>query len=461
MTEMKISIAELDRIFQSDDINTQIEFLDELKCEEYDPNIAAHLCSYLQKKDKGLRSALSNFFIQHKCYLVADKLTEFISSDDISLRNIAGEILISYGGFAVDSLIKFLKKTKDAIDLKFAADILAEIHDKKVEQAVLELIKQTDNENVLISYIEALGNNRSVQSVDLLILLYNQNEILKPYIINALGKIGTVKAFNFILQQYNDEDDLVKYMIIESLGDIGNEESFFFLLSELQNVTTPFIPPIVEAVYKLHVRYGFDIPFDEKVKRALLIMLNHKEADYRKVGAKLLDEFDDSEIISEALKHYGTDSEFDGVIYHKLLLNKELVLKHVNNLIKTDTPNLSSLLKLLDEFIQHEPKVIKEIDKIQLHRLIDSISRCLKHTDEIVRLYAVELLFKLDIETAILFLDDEFLNENFWIKIRLTELLEDISHPAVYDFLEKLSEDENEMVSERAKEILFMKKNSN
>lgn len=461
MTEMKISIAELDRIFQSDDINTQIEFLDEIKCEEYDPNIAAHLCSYLQKKDKGLRSALSHFFIQHKCYLVADKLTEFISSDDISLRNIAGEILISYGGFAVDSLIKFLKKTKDAIDLKFAADILAEIHDKKVEQAVLELIKQTDNENVLISYIEALGNNRSVQSVDLLILLYNQNEILKPYIINALGKIGTVKAFNFILQQYNDEDDLVKYMIIESLGDIGNEESFFFLLSELQNVTTPFIPPIVEAVYKLHVRYGFDIPFDEKVKRALLIMLNHKEADYRKVGAKLLDEFDDSEIISEALKHYGTDSEFDGVIYHKLLLNKELVLKHVNNLIKTDTPNLSSLLKLLDEFIQHEPKVIKEIDKIQLHRLIDSISRCLKHTDEIVRLYAVELLFKLDIETAILFLDDEFLNENFWIKIRLTELLEDISHPAVYDFLEKLSEDENEMVSERAKEILFMKKNSN
>lgn len=458
---MKISIAELDRIFQSDDISAQIEFLDGLKCEENDPNVAAHLCSYLQKKDKGLRSALSHFFIQNKCYLVADKLTEFISSDDISLRNIAGEILISYGGFAVDSLIKFLKKTKDSIDLKFAADILAEIHDKKVEKAVLDLIKQTDNENVLISYIEALGNNRSVESVDLLILLYHQKEILKPYIINALGKIGTVKAFDFILHQYNDEDDLVKYMIIESLGDIGSEESFFFLLSELQNVALPFIPPIVEAIYKLHVRYGFDIPFDEKVKRALLIMLNHKEAEYRKVGAKLLDEFDDSEIISEALKHYGVDSEFDGVIYHKLLLNKELVLKHINNLIKTDTPNLSSLLKLLDEFIQHEPKVIKEIDKIQLNRLIDSISRCLKHTNEIVRLYAVELLFKLDIETAILCIDDEFLNENFWIKIRLTELLEDINHPVVYDFLEKLSEDENEMVSERAKEILFIKKNSN
>lgn len=455
---MKVTIADIDRIFQSEDLSYQIDFIDELKCDDYDPKVAAHLCSYLQKKDKGLRSALSHFFIQHKCYLVADKLTEFISSDDISLRNIAGEILISYGEFAVDSLIKFLKKTKDVIDLKFAADILAEIHDKKVEQAVLELIKQTDNENVLISYIEALGNNRSVQSIDLLIHLYNQNEILKPYIINALGKIGTVKAFNFILQQYKDEDDLVKYMIIESLGDIGNEESFFFLISELQDATTPFIPPILEAVYKLHIRFGFDIPFDEKVKRALLIMLNHKESDYRKVGAKLLDEFDDNEIISEALKHYGLDSGFDGVIYHKLLMNKELVLKHINNLIKTDTPNIASLLKLIDEFIQHEPKVLSEIDKIQLHKLIDSVSRCLKHTDEIVRLYAVELLFKLDVDTAILFLDDEFLNENFWIKIRLIELLEELSHPSVFEFLEKLSEDENEMVSERAKEILLIKR---
>lgn len=458
---MNISIADLDKIFQSDDLSSQIEFLDELKCEEYNPDFAVHLCSYLQKKDKGLRNALSHFLIQHKCYLVADKLTEFISSEDISLRNIAGEILISYGGFAVDSLIKFLKRTKDVIDLKFAADILARIHDKKVEQAVLELIDKTDNENILISYIEALGNNRSVQSVDILIKLYNQNEILKPYIIHSLGKIGTVKAFDFILQQYNDEDDLVKYIIIESLGEIGNEESFFFLISELQNAAEPFIPPILEAVYKLHVRYGFDIPFDEKIKRALLIMLNHKESEYRKIGAKLLDEFDDNDIIAEALKHYGIDSEFDGVIYHKLILNKELVLQHITNLIKIETPNLASLLNLIDEFIKHEPDVVKGTASIQLHKLIDSISRCLKHTDELVRLYAVELLFNLDIETALLFLDDEFLNENFWIKIRLTEILEDVSHPAVYEFLEKLSEDENEMVSQRAKEILFIKKNHN
>ncbi|AFH50258.1 Heat domain containing protein [Ignavibacterium album JCM 16511] len=461
MLKTKISTAEIDSIFQSDNINAQIEFLDQLECEEYDPVIAAHLCSYLQKRDKGLRSALSHFFIKRKCYLVADKLTEFIASDDISLRNIAGEILITYGAYAVDSLIKFLKKTKDVIDLKFAADILAEIHDKKVEKAVLELISNTENENVLISYIEALGNNRSVQSVDLLISLYHKSEILKPYIINSLGKIGTVKAFNFIIQRYNDEDDLVKYMIIESLGDIGNEESFFFLLAELQNASLPFIPPIVEAIYKLHVRYGFDVPFDEKIKRALVIMLAHKENDYRKIGAKLLNEFDDCEIIAEALKYYGSDPEYDGIIYHKLIINKDIVLKQISLLIKNDTPNISHLLKLVDEFIQQEPELIKELNEVELHKLMDSISRCLNNSDEMVRLYALELLFKLDADTAIMLIDDEFLNENFWIKLRLTELLEDIDNQNSYSFLEKLAEDENEMVSQRAKEILMVKKNTN
>lgn len=461
MIKTKISIEEINEVFQSEDIRSQIEFLDQIECTEYDPVVAAHLCSFLQKKDKGLRSALTHFFLSHRCYLVADKLTEFISSDDISLRNIAGEILVSYGEFAVDSLVKFLKKTKDVIDLKFGADILAEIHDKKVEKYVLELIQTTDNENVLISYIEALGNNRSVQAVDLLISLYTKSEILKPYIINSLGKIGTIKAFNFILQQYNDEDDLVKFMIIESLGNIGNEDSFYFLIGELQSAKIPFIPPILESLYKLNIRYGLDVPFDEKIKRALLVMLGHKENEYRKIGAKLLNEFDDDEIISEALKHYGHDPEYDDIIYHKLLLNKELVLKQITDLIRNETPNVSGLLKLIDEFIQHEPGFLKDFNEVEFHKLLDAISRCLKHSDEIVRLYAVELLFKMDPDTAILLLDDDFLNENFWIKIRLTELLEEINNPNATSFLEKLTEDENEMVSQRAKEILIIKKNTN
>lgn len=245
------------------------------------------------------------------------------------------------------------------------------------------------------------------------------------------------------------------------MGNIGNEESFFFLLSELQTATLPFIPPILEAIYKLHIRYGLDVPFDEKIKRALLIMLPYKEHEYRKIGAKLLNEFDDSEIIGEALKYYGSDPEYDELIYHKLLINKEIVLKQISVLIRNDAQNIPHLLKLIDEFIQQGNDLVKELKEVELHKLMDSISRCLNHSDELVRLNAIELLFKLDSDIALMLIDDDFLNENFWIKLRLTELLEEIDNPKSLCFLEKLSDDENEMVSQRAKEILEIKKNIN
>lgn len=461
MQKTKISIEQVDEIFQSGDLIAQIEFLDQLECVDYDPIIVTHLCSYLPKANKGLRNALSNFIKARKCYFVADKLTEFISSNDINLRNIAGEILISFGKFAVDSLIKFLKKNKNEFNIKFAADILAVINDKKVEDVVLELINTTEDENILISYIEALGNNRSLQSIDLLISLYNKSQILKPYIISSLGKIGTLKALNFIIQIYNEEDELVKYMIIESLGDIGNEESFFFLLSELQNASLPFVPPILEAIYKLHVRFGFDIPYDEKMKRAILILFSNKENEYRKIGAKLLYEFDDTDIISEALKYYGSDQDYDGIILNKLFNNKLIVLKQISQLLKNEIPNTLHLLKLVYDFIQEEYDLVKELNEIEINKLVDSISRCLSHSDEMVRYYAIELLFKLNVDIALMLISDKFLNENFWIKLRLTELLEEIDHNNSNEILERLSLDENEIVRQRAIELLTIKKKVN
>lgn len=455
---MNITTDDIDKIFKSDDVSSQIEFLDGLVCEDYNPDLAAHLCSYLQKNDKGLRNALKYFFIQHKCYLVADKLTEFISSDDISLRNIAGEILLSYKTFAVDALIKYIRKTKDVINLKFAADILAQIQDKKVVQAALEFIDQTADENVLISYIEALGNNREISAVDKLIQMFNRSDTLKPFIIYALGKIGSNKALNFLLQEYKKGDDLLKFIIIESLGNIGNEDSFFFLISELQNASESVIPPILDAIHKLHIAYGFDIPFDDKMKRALIVLLNHKELEYKRLAVNLVSEYEDEEIIMETLKYYGLDAEYDEVIYSKLLMSKNIVIKQISQLLDLDRENLYSLLKLIEEIIYQFPDIIQELNQVELNKAIDSISRCLNHPDEMVRLTSLELIFNLVPESATLYLDDEILNENFWIKIRLVELLETLTDENSLKFLEKLSEDENEMVSNKAKEILATKK---
>ena len=74
-----------------------------------------------------------------------------------------------------------------------------------------------------------------------------------------------------------------------------------------------------------------------------------------------------------------------------------------------------------------------------------------------VRIAAAELLFRIDTETALLFLDTMISDENFWNRIRLLDMISEMDRPEVIEALEKLSQDSEEMVSDKAKEIALRK----
>jgi hypothetical protein len=272
-----------------------------------------------------------------------------------------------------------------------------------------------------------------------------------------MGKIGTKESFQFVTECYNDNDLLVKYNVLESLGNIGNEDSFFFLIGELQKADESFVQPILESIYKLQLKYGFDLPYDEKIKRALLILLNQKEIEHVKIAIKFLSPYNDQELIYEMLRHFGIDEEVDEIIFNKVLQNIGDMIEIMPNIILSNPANLAHLLSLLNNLLEVNHESFNEVNKFLMHKLIDAISRCLTHSEEMVRLYSVELLFKLDIETALIMLDEEFLNANFWIKLRLIEILENINHKSAIDFLAKMTEDENEMIRQKASEILNIK----
>jgi len=73
----------------------------------------------------------------------------------------------------------------------------------------------------------------------------------------------------------------------------------------------------------------------------------------------------------------------------------------------------------------------------------------------------MELLFLLDTESALLFIDAMIVDENLWNRLRLLEILDNIYSPDVTGFIEKFSNDPEEMVKERAAEILSSKTNNN
>lgn len=454
---MEITNQILKKIVAEEDTDQLGTFLDNLNETSTDSELICELCSTLQIENKGFRNLITQFFISNRFECLPSCIVNYISSKDITLRNLSGEILTQYDKLSIDALINFIQKSDNDFNIKFAADILAMIKDQKVVDALFDLFNKTKNDNIIISCIEGFGNNKTENAINDLKQLYKQKEIFKPYVIEALGKIGTKEAFQFIKECYNDPDMLVKYNVLESLGNIGNEESFFFLIGELQNADESFVQPILESIHKLQLKYGFDLPYDEKIKRALLILLNQREIEYIKIAIKFLSPYNDPELIYEMLRHYGLDEEIDSIIYDKVLLQISDLIEIMPKIILSNPENLSHLLSLLNRLLENNSESLISLNKFLMHKLIDSVSRCLTHNEEMVRLYSVELLFKLDVDTALIMLDEEFLNANFWIKLRLIEILETINHQAAIDFLVKMTEDENEMIRQRAIEILNIK----
>jgi len=454
---MEINNPELKKILKEQDTDQLGTFIENLNVESVDSTLISELCTIMQIDNKSFRNLITQFLLSNRFESLPFCIVNYISSKDITLRNLAGEILTQYEKLSVDALIKFIEKSNNDFDIKFAADILAMIVDERVVEALFNLLKRTKNDNVIISCIEGFGNNRTEKAIDDLKKLYKQKEIFKPYVIEAMGKIGTKESFQFVTDCYNDSDMLVKYNVLESLGNIGNEESFFFLIGELQKADESFVQPILESIYKLQLKYGFDLPYDEKIKRALLILLNQREIEHVKIAIKFLSPYNDQELIYEMLRHFGIDEEVDDIIFNKVQQNIGDMIEIMPNIILSNPANLAHLLFLLNKLLEVNPESFNEVNKFLMHKLIDAVSRCLTHTEEMVRLYSVELLFKLDIETALIMLDEEFLNANFWIKLRLIEILETINHKSVIDFLVKMTEDENEMIRQKAAEILNIK----
>ena len=76
------------------------------------------------------------------------------------------------------------------------------------------------------------------------------------------------------------------------------------------------------------------------------------------------------------------------------------------------------------------------------------------------KISSLEILFTLDLETALMFVDSMVSDENMWNRIRLVELLEQYPIEAIEIPLQKLTKDEDEMVRDRAAFVYNYKTNN-
>ncbi len=460
MSQVENFLEQQLELLKSEDPTTRSSAAEALMSEELSENAVEALCMLVTDHDKGVRNSADLTLSINSSSIIPKYLVKYVSSDDISVRNLAGEILLKIGANAVEAMLDYLDKGNDD-DKKFIIDILGLIGEPVASDKINDIFKVNKNDNVILACIEALGNLKSEESVDFMIHIYPKNELYRPTIIESLGKIGSKRAVQFITERFQYEDELTKFSMIESLGLIGDEETFFFLLSELSNTEGPLVWVILNSIYQLKEKYNFDIPFDDKMKKAILDTIYEADSEFQKAAAYLIIPFDDEEVINAVLTIYGNNFELDDIIKPKFIGRPLVTFNTLPALLNKIPENLRSLLELLKEMIVFENIDCKGIlSPLQLRNLTEAISRCLDDPDEEARKLAAELLFILDENVALLFLDKMIDDDNMWNRLKLIELL-DGTRSAEADFaLQKLANDPEEMISERAQYVISQRESS-
>ncbi len=445
---------------KSDDPAERCAAIEVMMSEGIPEQLTETVCGMITDPDKGVRNAVDLALTFNGSKTIAENLVKYVSSSEISVRNLAGEILLKIGVESVDAMLGYLNSGDDD-DKKFIIDLLGLIGDRKASPEILSQLKTAVNSNNILACVEALGNLGSEESLDLLLEVYEKDELFKPMVIEALGKIGSKAALDFITEKYKTEDELTRFSIIESMGLIGSEETFYFLISELQKMEGVLIWPVIGSISVLKEKYELEIPFDDRMKNAILYTLSEAEPKYKKVAAGLIESFNDEEIISAGLKIFGDDMELDGILEPKFYECGNIIFPMISDLINKNAPNTKNLLQLIYSTLQNTGDgIIKMLPPLQQRNMCDSLAKGLDNPDEEIRRLSMELLFSLDIEAALLFVDKMISDDNMWNKLKLLELLDNISHPKSDEALTKLATDSEEMISERAQFIISQRLSS-
>jgi HEAT repeat protein len=315
----------------------------------------------------------------------------------------------------------------------------------------MRMLKTAADENVILACIEALGNMEEERSVAMLINLYNANELFIPSIIEALGKIGSEAAIEFITSAYSTDDDLIKYSIIECLGNVGSAKSFYFLLSELNKLDGPQAWAAVEAIYKLSQKYSLEVPFEENFKNIVLNTLYEADAEFQKAALFLVISYDDPEIFQAYLSVLGSDYEINEIVKDKLFNNINSTLQGVKKRLQAKADNIPALLALLEEMSDmHGIVFADELSRLEIEQFVDALAETLEFPHEEARKSAMNLMFKIDADSAMLFLDKMLEDDNLWNKLALLDILEEIELNAeTLKILSEYVETADEMMKER------------
>jgi hypothetical protein len=264
----------IEEYFQSPDENVLIDSLE----------ILSH---FFADTDKGVRDIVAQILlgasVQHGVAQKSLSIVSLITHSRIEVRNLAADTLVKLGEGIGGSIAPYLTH-EDPEVRKMSCEIITAIGSPILATNVLPLLDEQD-ENVLCAAIETIGALRVVSSVPKLLHLFYQHEIASPYILDALGKISTKEAEDFIIEQIRSDNNFIQVAAINALAECSSSASLAIKLVAIIEIAPEELQPLLlHTIYAISMRSGSSIAPPQSLRTLYMRMMTSDNQEYRIAG---------------------------------------------------------------------------------------------------------------------------------------------------------------------------------
>jgi HEAT repeat protein len=423
----------------------------------------AALAAALQDESKGVRDAAFRSLCAVGGINVARAIVEYIGDEDIVIRNLAAELLIKLGTTSVPAILPYLHDQSQDVR-KFAVDILGLIGDQAPASEMLPLLFDSD-ENVVVSTVEAFGNMKAVAVVAALEETYDRSSASRGAVAEALGKIGDPASSDFLLLRLQEalgaaeQDPVVLFTLIEALGIVGTDRAGTVLQQSRERLTGRLRSALLHALVLIASRAGRSPEFPGEFQEDFLAALRDPEPAVRLSAARVLMALPGFDISCALMRTFGSSAELDSFLLKHLPSRGDVIAAALQHLEQHRTRSVKGIILLLGRLTLGLTRTIMktavtEVQVRHLERMFILIADRWSTADEETRAAIVDLLFRLDGDNAVEFLDAIMNDPDPWLRVHVIEIIAAIADRRAPDFIARFLQDDDEMVRDTALGIL-------
>lgn len=294
--------------------------LDELSMTAAPEVVVEAAARLLADEDPGVREHAARLLTANASVDAAERIVPYIASGNITVRNLAGEVLIQMGEAAISALSPAVDDADKDVR-KFAIDVLAELPAYDLIDQIAAHLDDEDG-NVRLAVIDALGALHAVDYADEVRARYDRETLARPSIIEALGAFGRTDDLDLLERALSEDDPVVQFSAAEALATQEAPEVLDLLLRQVDAVNPMARSIVLDSIVNLceaHPERAEALP--ERLQQHLLTMMDDPDLGYRCKAARGFRFFVNDETIQNLLSYAGEDDQLDVQIFETVSLH--------------------------------------------------------------------------------------------------------------------------------------------